>query len=267
MNTNFGQFITLIRRTLYTSFGWLFLPAQVSIYCYHSIDSDKWRFTVSEQSLKKQVGYLLHYSSPITTETLMNYLDGNQHNLRSGFILTFDDGYKDLLKIKDYLPSLGIRPIVFVLSEPLRANRAELETDKELLSIQDIKQLHQSGWEIGCHSATHADFKSLSTEQLNFEIKQAKQTLEDSLGIPVNFFAYPKGKYNSAIVNAVKEAGFKIAFSMDHRLVSPGIDKLSVPRVGVDNTHKFAEFRGMSTKPIIWMKNFGTKVLKEGIYD
>ena len=41
----------------------------------------------------------------------------------------------------------------------------------------------------------------------------------------------------------VKKAKYKMAFTMDDGFITPGIEPLTLPRVGIDRTHTFAEFK------------------------
>ncbi|HEX9503739.1 MAG TPA: polysaccharide deacetylase family protein [Patescibacteria group bacterium] len=261
------EIVTRIRRTVYSVLGLISKQAPIVVYCYHSISSDNWRFSVSEEILKQQVDFLMSGAKPISMEDLADYLDGQNKIHEPSFILAFDDGYQDLLSVKDYLPFLGIKPTVFVLANPERIDRTQISTNKSFLTNEEILSLHKAGWDIGCHGATHADLTKLSHNQLEAEIIKAKQLLETILNIPIKYFAYPKGKYTPKIIEIVKKAGFKLAFSMDYRIITPQSDQFSIPRVGVDHSHTFREFKGISSPATIRMKKLGARLLPEGIYD
>ncbi len=261
------NFFIRIRRIIYSIFGLFSNPAPVVVYCYHSISDSDWRFSISLEYFQKQVQRLLKSAQPISVDQLKAFLD---HKLRlngPAFILTFDDGYRDLMPIKDYLPALGIRPIVFVLARPEQANRGELSTLQPFLSNTEILSLHEAGWDIGCHSATHADFATLNKDQIEAEISEAKQILERELNIPIKYFAYPKGKYNPELSEAVRRAGFVFGFSMDHEFLTSNSDPVTLPRVGVDHTHTMGEFRGMGTRLAIRAKKIIARHLPKEVYD
>jgi hypothetical protein len=54
--------------------------------------------------------------------------------------------------------------------------------------------------------------------------------LEQLTGRPVNLFSYPYGECDAATVTAVIEAGFHAAVTVEAGLVSPGANRLLLPR-------------------------------------
>lgn len=58
---------------------------------------------------------------------------------------------------------------------------------------------------IGWHTWSHRDLTKLSYEEIVKEVTPPH---------PMRYFAYPHGKYNDQVVKAVKEAGFKDAWSV-----------------------------------------------------
>jgi biofilm PGA synthesis lipoprotein PgaB len=196
---------------------------------------------------------------------LWHYNQGSKQLAKPGFLISFDDGYKDVLSTKDYFQSLGIKPIVFALAEPQKANRAELKTNRQFLNFDDLKELKLAGWEIGCHSATHPDFSKLTPVEIQKEIIDSKKLLESVLGFEVKYFAYPKGVYNEEILAAAQLAGYSLAFSMDDGWASPKGNPLAVPRVGVDRTHSFLEFKTLYAPSVIATKKIFRKIIPGGI--
>lgn len=60
-------------------------------------------------------------------------------------------------------------------------------------------------FKLGWHTWSHPDLTTLSKEQIIREITPP---------YPMEYFAYPYGRYNDLVVNCVIEAGFKSAFSV-----------------------------------------------------
>jgi peptidoglycan/xylan/chitin deacetylase (PgdA/CDA1 family) len=248
----------LFRRFAYVLFGVLAKftrPHQTPvILCYHGLSNDAWRFSVELDVFKKQMSHMLTFAKPVTLKSVSQFIKGDTVFDGPTFVVTFDDGYKDLLQVKDYLPSLGIYPTVFALSDTLHPNRGELETDREFLNGQELLMLKQAGWEIGSHSATHPDFSRLNFYEVQKEVMDAKVNLQTQLGIPIDYFAYPKGRYTSGVLDMVKKAGFKLAVTMDDGFMSTATDPYRIPRIGVDRTHKFSEFLGITSSLAIKLR-------------
>ncbi len=257
--------ILLARRLFYQSFDWigkLFSSKEsgVIVVCYHGIGQDGWRFSVEREEFEKQINFLSAHFCPLTASDLRLFLKKKKRISRPGFILTFDDGYREIFWVKDFLKKRGIKPTVFLLAEPSAADRAELATKRDFLKKREILSLIKDGWTVGCHSATHPDFGKLDEESRQKEIAGAKAKLEKQLGIKIDFFAFPKGRYTPAILAAVKRAGFVLGFGMESGLISPRSNPLMIPRIGVDRTHTFPEFRALSSPWVIGAKSYLRKV-------
>lgn len=234
------------------------------ILCYHNISDDKWDFSISKDTFKKQLEFLLKNFVYCTPQELELFLSNKKTFNKTFFMITFDDGYKSLMEIREIVKNTNIKPIVFVLSQPNNADRKELENNYEFLNQDEIKLLINDGWDIGCHGATHSDFWKLPEQEMIKEIKEAKLDLEKQLGKEIKYFAYPRGRYSSKIINIVKEAGYKMAFSMDSIKISTKNDRFTLPRIGVMNNHSFLEFKSL-WQPIsiyirgIYMRNGNKK--------
>lgn len=215
----------------------------IIIFAYHSIGNDNWRFGVALDDFCLQIRHLIGTGYiPVTLDDVIAHIRQGLSIPAKAFVVAFDDGYRDILLVKDFLNEQGIRPALFVLASPEQARRSELTTDRPLLSWEEIRNLKAAGWLIGCHSDTHADFSKIAAADLSSETLSAKRKIELNIGEPIKYFAYPKGYYNEAIHKAVREAGYRAAFSMDDGFIGRSSDLFALPRVGVDRTHTGDEF-------------------------
>ena len=75
-----------------------------------------------------------------------------------------------------------------------------------ILSKEQIHELHAEGWNVSCHSMTHA---ALTRENAQYEIVESRRVLEDILELPVKMFCVP-GDNNSypAALEVAEEAGY-----------------------------------------------------------
>lgn len=259
--------ILKIRRRIYRVLALLqnHFPVKRSriIFSYHAIGNDFWRFSVGEREFYRHLEHLRSQGyTPVTLSQILSFLQVGEMLPEKCFALTFDDGYRDILLVKNFLKKRNIRPTIFVLSESDQVDRAETETSRPFLSITEIQELAQEGWEIGCHSATHARFSRLTGKQKQYEIEEAKKILERKLGFSINFFSYPKGYYDQEILDWVRKAGYRAAVSMDDRLLRAGINTFALPRVGVDRTHREREFPVLFLPQSIIIRQLVKKLLK-----
>lgn len=236
------------------------------VLTYHSISKNKNFFNVAETDFKSQIKQIMKDYKPISLGDLSNFLLGKGNFKDPSFVLTFDDGYKDVLKVKSFLDSFGIQPTIFVLSDTKRVRRDELENNTRLLGIKDIKNLIRSGWEIGSHSATHQLLTELEEFELKKEVQESKKTLEKSLLTKVEYFAYPKGRYSEQVLNSVKDADYKLAFTMDDLLINKNNDKFKIPRIGVNGTHSLSEFRTLASPTVVQFRKLAKQMLG-GVYE
>lgn len=267
-HTLHSYFFVPIRRIVYNTlrffgvslFGRRFHFEPV-ILCYHSISDDGWRFSVTLEHFKKQVEFLLETRQAISAHDVLEYTAGRTHFSKPTFLICFDDGYKDILSTKDFLQSKGIKPIVFLLSDPEKVDRKELDTLRPLLNHSDVRECIDAGWTLGSHGATHPDFSSLSIDTIRREVVESKKILETTYGQSISYFAYPKGKYTSHIMRAVQSAGYTLGFSMDQGFVNTRSNQFALPRIGVDGSHSFGEFKSLLSPTVVSFKSHCKKIL------
>ncbi|MEA1926201.1 MAG: polysaccharide deacetylase family protein, partial [Patescibacteria group bacterium] len=226
---------------------------QVIVLCYHSIGEGDFYFSTSQAEFKKQIDLLIKkgYDSLSPTD-FQSWLENGAEKLSTPkFLLTFDDGYRDVLAIKDFLREKGIKPIMFVLSDEEKVSKEELGAEKSLLSKEEILELKKNGWEIGSHGATHGDFEKMGRGELENEIAGSKKKLEEKLGFAIDYFAYPKGVYDKTILDLVASAGYKLAFSMDDGSIFFQTNRYTIPRIGINKSHSSGEFLAVFSLTVI----------------
>ncbi|MCK5061411.1 glycosyltransferase [Candidatus Parcubacteria bacterium] len=261
------SFIFLIRKIIYIFLGFLssfiiIKKPRIIIFCYHSISTDSWRFSVSQEEFKKQIKFLLSQFKPVTLGDINKHIRGEEKITEDSFAINFDDGFADIMKVKDFLKKHSIEPTVFALADPDNINRREMGSAMTMLAPNQIKELARAGWEVGCHSATHDDFWALNSKEIKEQIANAKIKLEAGLGTRIKYFAYPRGRYNAEILKTVKASGYEMAVSMDDKLIRENINIYIVPRVGVDKTHSFIEFKNTFSFGAIFVRGIIKYFLK-----
>ena len=76
------------------------------------------------------------------------------------------------------------------------------------LSVEEIKEMVNAGWEVGSHSISHPDLRELDETRLRAEIVDSRHKLEELLGVPVLTFAYPFGYVSDSARRYAREAGY-----------------------------------------------------------
>ena len=216
----------------------------ISVLCYHSISDEKYSHAINLEKFSEQMEKISHYAKFVSLDEIVGVLDGRKMTVPC-VAVTFDDGYKDLTKVIPVLKKYNIPATVFVMSEPEKVDVGGIGNKINLLTLEEIKYLHSQGVAVGAHSATHADFRNLNEAKIKYEIVESKKILEDRLGFGVDYFAYPRGVYNEKIVEAVKRAGFKEAFTIEACGIKQGKNRWLIPRTTVTKGHKLSEIPAM----------------------
>ena len=241
-----------------------FLPEAANsgsyILCYHAIDNDNWSFTITPNDFVKQMEYLKKSKNIVKLSEIISP-DSKKDN--NQVAITFDDGYESVCQnALPILRKLKIPATVFVLGDNVNPDRKEMSENKKLLSIQQIKELHQVGWEIGFHSKTHAYTRALDKNRLRKEIINGKKEFEEKLGISLRYFAYPRGIYTDKIIRTVKKAGFEAAFTVDGEALKKTIDPYRIPRTVLDRNRDMQQFKALLSPLGLWLGSKRISVLK-----
>lgn len=134
-----------------------------------------------------------------------NYNTPDEVKTASG-LLTFDGVYDNVWCNKSILAGKDF--ILFVMGKYVGdTNAFDRKMPLETLCDWDlIAQLASMGGHIGWHTWSHPDLTKLSAEELKKEVTPP---------FPMKYFAYPHGRFNERVIEAVKEAGFEYAFSVN----------------------------------------------------
>jgi peptidoglycan/xylan/chitin deacetylase (PgdA/CDA1 family) len=228
---------------------------EVFVLCYHSINNDNWLFGVSPETFKKQMNYLSKKYTFITLKDIEDHLHKGTPLPKPSVAITFDDAYEDVLQVKDFIKERGIRPTLFVIASK-KPNRIELDTKRSIMTKKQILSLVKDGWQIGCHTLTHPDMNTLSETEIEKEVVLSKKQLEKALGLRISYIAYPKGRYNRRILKAAERAKYKLGMTVKDGDISLKTHYLEIPRIGVDRTHTFIEFKYLANTLVAYFRSF-----------
>ena len=123
-------------------------------------------------------------------------------------LLTFDDAnHSDLASVAPLLRRHGFGATFFV-SEGLGFNEGK---PGEFMTWNEIRALHDLGFEIGNHTKSHLDTTLLTAEELRAEISHIQRRCAEH-GIPApTSFCYPGFHHSPDVVRVVASQGFDFA--------------------------------------------------------
>jgi peptidoglycan/xylan/chitin deacetylase (PgdA/CDA1 family) len=183
---------------------------------------------VSPAALRAQVAALARAGyTAVTLDQVLDAWDGKPTLPPKPVVLTFDDGY--LSQGQDAGAILAERgwPGVLYLAWH------NLGTPGGLSSTR-VRQMVRDGWEVDAHSLTHPDLTTLDAAALRHEVAGSRARIRAAFGVPADGFCYPAGRFDPAVEDAVREAGYRSATSELPGRASPAQDRFALSRIRVD---------------------------------
>jgi peptidoglycan/xylan/chitin deacetylase (PgdA/CDA1 family) len=207
------------------------------VLCYHGV-SDEWDDPLGMPlaGLEAQIRLLL--GRGYVPGGPQDVLDGRRRVLH----VTFDDGYRSVLDALPILERYGVPSTVFVCTDlaregrPLAVPELSLELEKNpahlaTLPWSTLRSLPSALVEIGSHTVSHPHLTQCSDAELREELGESRRELEDELGRPCPFIAYPFGEHDERVRAAVRTAGYQAAFALPGSLRA--FDLMQIPRIGL----------------------------------
>jgi len=193
---------------------------------FHAVEETSSELAVSADALRRHVERLADRGFRFVT---VSELRGDGRLAA----VTFDDGYRSVHEAAlPVLAELGVPATVFPIAGKVDAS-AELPGagSRPLLSWDELRDLHEHGWEIGSHTLTHPDLTALDDDALRRELVESRELIEAETGARCTSLAYPYGAADARVVEAARRAGYEAAFTVPRRWRAP--QPLLWPRVTV----------------------------------
>ncbi len=105
----------------------------------------------------------------------------------------------------------------------------------DLMGWDELKALDPALITLGAHSTNHPILANCQPGELIEEIQQCRPLLEKRLGRPVEFFCYPNGDFNPAVVKFATRT-YTAAVTTRPGFVRPGMDLHQLPRLNTAHT-------------------------------
>lgn len=102
------------------------------------------------------------------------------------------------------------------------------------LSWSQVKQLSDSGVvTIASHCCSHTPLTKLDADAVREELQRSRQVIHERLGIDARDMAYPNGDHDSNIAAAVRDSGYRTAFTTNRGHVAPAADAFTLKRINI----------------------------------
>lgn len=194
----------------------------VLILHYHAINLPAGRaatISISPADFAWQMDYLHKAGYKVVTlEEAVDYLSRAAKLSAKAVAITFDDGYRDNFELAwPILQEHNFPATIFMVTGEIGGvNRWDIAKGfprLDLLGWSELEALENTGIRIMPHTVRHLNITKLTPGEARAELEEAKASLEKRLSGERPFFAYPYGSLNQEVVDLVKEAGYRAAFT------------------------------------------------------
>jgi peptidoglycan/xylan/chitin deacetylase (PgdA/CDA1 family) len=169
--------------------------------------------TASEQILRLLDTHATHLAG------LHDYVDAFLRSEVGDLLsLTVDDGYSCTAAIfHPLLLNSTVKPTVFICPSLVGVGNRwnpRAQTDRRMLSWDELKWLTDDGWDIGCHGYDHVRMRRKRTDELKRDFESALADCHRHLRRSPRYLAYPYGDYDARIASVATDY-FEAAFAVD----------------------------------------------------
>ena len=245
------SFLLILFILISLRYNWWRIPQsykKVRVLMYHSISEhikkekhNKWR--VKPEDFEKQMNWF--YKNNWKSFTISELIELDKIPEKS-FVITFDDGFEDnFTNAFPILQKYNFKATIYLVPNQKTNHWEEKNTSvlSNLLNNEEILQMQNSGLiEFGSHTLSHVNLSTITDEQLINELRESKKEVENITKKDCEAFAYPYGKFDDKIVQAVKNAGYKNATVVKRGFFEQNDDVFTIKRIGILGTESFFDF-------------------------
>jgi peptidoglycan/xylan/chitin deacetylase (PgdA/CDA1 family) len=218
---------------------------EIPILMYHYIrtppspyrDLVGYNLSVSPHDFEMQMDWLAaHGYHPVDFNDVRGYFAGTRPLPSQPVVITLGDGYRDLYTIAyPILASHGVKAVAYIVS-------GFVGLGNQYVTADQIVQMDRHGIEIACHTVNHANLSRSSWPELMLELINSKHYLEKLVGHRVVDFAYPSGRFNQTVIEALQQTGYDTAVTEMYSTVHSRADRYTWTRVRVAGGESLTNF-------------------------
>ncbi len=239
---------------------------RVPILMYHSISNTSeqghpyYRTVTTPGIFAQHMKYLKEngYRSVSLSEALQWLDESGPANSRP-VVITFDDGYRDFYT--EAFPTLnkyGFSAIVYLPTAYIGQVPQKFK-GIECLTWNEVRELQAAGVEFGSHTVTHPKLVSMKAEDIRYEVRASKETIEQELGCALTSFAYPYAfpetdrPFTEMLRGFLDEAGYQNGVSTIIGTSERITDQLFLKRLPVNSCDDMRLLRAKLDGAYDWM--------------
>lgn len=191
--------------------------------------TDLARGCLTRRTFKRALEYLSAHWHWVSLPRLAAAAEGQASRLPPyPAVLTFDDGYRDILT--SALPDLCVQRIPFTVF----LTTGWVGSTPRYLQPEDLARIAEEAGPLvtwGAHGMTHRRLTDLPPAEAEAEIIQSRQIIEQWLRQPALWFAYPDGAFSPELRRKLQALGFEGACATGRKLNWPPWDQFALQRI------------------------------------
>src|SRR5262245_1284756 len=228
------------------------MRGSIPILMYHQVSPKPLpalqTYTVTPKAFAAQMAWLaLSGYVPITLDNLLEYRNGRAALPSRPIIITFDDGFQNIVEYAvPILQARGFTAVFYLVAglvgKSSRWILPELGIECPLMDWNAARQLERKGFQIGSHTMSHPRLATLDPAACAHELLKSRSLREDRLGHEVRHLSYPFGSFNDRVRSMAAETGYRSACSTQKGLSGPNDDHLALHRIPVKGQDSLLDF-------------------------
>jgi peptidoglycan/xylan/chitin deacetylase (PgdA/CDA1 family) len=232
---------------------WLLRPRRgVRVLMYHKFSTGNRDFlTVTTAQLGAQLAYLKSKNYQfVSAQNVLDFYLYNKPLPSKPLLLTFDDGYLNNVELAyPILKKHGAKATVFIPTAFVGKTNAWDNGTDNIMSLEQLKNLDPSVFELALHSHEHRNYADLSVAEIASDVARNVAFFKENNLPYTPVFAYPyggrpKSATKTGMVYTFKTFSIEAAFRIGNRVNSFKIkDLYELNRIDVRGTDGFWGFK------------------------
>lgn len=180
---------------------------------HHDDDADGERFG-------RLLAKLHEHCDFVNFDEAIRMIRGGERVERCTLAFSFDDGFRDCYtQIAPQLERYGVNAMFFVNPNFIDAGEqgdtqyikhfteeVVMSPGKKPMTWEQIRQLQQRGFLFGAHTLDHYSINDANIDELERQIGDCRRVIEQQLGTPCPYFAFPYGRIADANPRSIEMA-------------------------------------------------------------
>jgi len=210
-----------------------------TVIVYHGVgnsppDRDPYHMLMPTEAFEWQMAFLARKRQVVPLESI---LGGRARRGRPAVAITFDDGYRSFLTTAAPILRQHEFPATLFIPTGWIGDRMQWEAQPadavslDIMTAEEINSCRAMGYEIASHGHAHAHMAAFPPSAAQADVAESMERLIAILGEPPRYLAYPWGEHSPAVREAVRQAGFEAAFSINQVDAGPfGRERVAIRR-------------------------------------